>query len=190
MKDNLKALLKSQYKMLEDVLENINKNTFGNKPENGKWSVFENVAHLGRYNEIFLGRMHEIQHKINPSFESYVADNEEGFIEWCSRPFDLVFADFHSSRETIINFFEFLSDEQLKRTGTHAKFGELTTTEWLHFYLLHEAHHFFTIFKLVQKKNNYFINSKNSSSLIILIVFIFFAFSKFTACIFANNQII
>ena len=151
MKDNLKALLDNQYLMLDDLLENINKNTFISKPGNGKWSVFENVAHLGRYNEIFLGRMQEIQHKHNPAFENYIADNEEGFIEWCSRPFDLVFADFHSSRETINHFFEFLSDEQWKKTGTHLKFGELTTTEWLHFYLLHEAHHFFTIFKLIHQ---------------------------------------
>ena len=149
MNDKLKAVLVNQYKTLDELLKNINKNILITKPENGKWSVFENVAHLGRYNEIFLGRMQEIQHKNNPSFNSYVADNEAGFIEWCSRPLDLAFADFYSSRETIINFFEFLTDEQLERTGTHSKFGELTTTEWLHFFLLHEAHHFFTIFKLV-----------------------------------------
>lgn len=152
MNDNLKALLENQYKMLDELLENINKNIFIAKPESGKWSVFENIAHLGRYNEIFLGRMQEIQHKSSPSFESYVADNEEGFIKWSSKSFDLVLADFYSSRETVINFFKSLSDEKVKRTGTHAKFGELTTTQWLHFFLLHEAHHFFTIFKLVHQK--------------------------------------
>jgi uncharacterized damage-inducible protein DinB len=151
MNDNLKALLDNQHLMLDDLLKNSNKNAFNDRPENGKWSVFENVAHLGRYNEIFLRRMQEIQHKKNPAFERYVADNEEGFIEWCNKSFDLVLADFHSSRETISHFFEFLSDEQLKKTGTHPKFGELTVTEWLHFYLLHEAHHLFTIFKLIHE---------------------------------------
>jgi uncharacterized damage-inducible protein DinB len=151
MNDNLKALLVNQYKMLDELLKDINKNIFVIKPANGKWSVFENVAHLGRYNEIFLGRMQEIQHKNNPAFERYVADNEEGFIQWCSKSFNLVLADFHSTRETINQFFEFLSDEELKKTGTHPKFGELTVTEWLHFYLLHEAHHLFTIFKLIHE---------------------------------------
>ena len=153
MNDNLKALLVNQYKMLHELLKNINENILVTKPENGKWSVFENVAHLGRYNEIFLERMQEIQYKHNPSFDRYVADNEAGFIDWCDRSLDLVLADFYSSRETIINFFEFLSDEQLERTGTHTKFGELTVTEWLEFFLLHEAHHFFTIFKLVHDKH-------------------------------------
>jgi len=152
MNDNLKALLINQYKMLDELLNNVNKNTFVVKPESGKWSVFENVAHLGRYNEVFSGRMQEIQHKHNPLFNRYVADNEAGFIDWCGKPLDLVFADFYASRESVNNFFEFLSDEQLKRTGTHPTFGELTTTEWLHFFLLHEAHHFFTIFKLVHEK--------------------------------------
>jgi uncharacterized damage-inducible protein DinB len=152
MNENLKALLVHQYKMLNELFNNINKNTFTAKPENGKWSVFENIAHLGRYNEVFLERMEEIQHKNNPAFESYVADNEEGFIERRGKSFDLALADFYSSRETIIKFFESLSDEQLKRVGTHAKFGELTTNEWLHFFLLHEAHHLFTIFKMLHKK--------------------------------------
>jgi len=152
MNEDLKALLVHQYKMLDQLLNNINKNTFVAKPENGKWSVFENIAHLGRYNEIFLGRMEEIQHKNNPAFESYVADNEEGFIEWSNKSFGLALADFYSSRETIIKFFESLPDEQLKRIGTHTKYGELTTMQWLHFFLLHEAHHLFTIFKLIHKK--------------------------------------
>lgn len=153
MNDNLKALLVNQYKMLDELLKNINKNILITKPESGKWSVFENVAHLGRYNEVFLGRMQEIRHKHNPFFNRYVADNETGFIEWRSKSLDLMFADFYSARETVINFFEFLSDEQLERTGTHPKFGELTTTEWLHFFLLHEAHHLFTIFRLVYEKH-------------------------------------
>lgn len=152
MNENLKALLIHQYKMLDELLSNANKNIVVIKPDNGKWSVFENIAHLGRYNEIFLGRMEEIQHKNNPAFESYVADNEEGFIEWSGKSFELALADFYSSRETIIKFFESLSDEQLERVGTHAKFGELTTNEWLHFFLLHEAHHLFTIFKLIHQK--------------------------------------
>lgn len=104
MNSNLKALLVNQYKMLGVLLKNINKNTFIIKPGNGKLSVLENIAHLGRYNEVFLERMQEIQHKNSPAFERYVADNEAGFIEWSSKPSNLAFADFYSSRETINNF--------------------------------------------------------------------------------------
>lgn len=152
MKDNIKAVLDNQHFMLDDLLQNINKNIFLIKPKNGKWSVFENLAHLGRYNEIFLERMQSVQHKNNPVIEQYKADDEPGFIEWCSKSFELMFADFKSSRETLTKFFESLSNEQLKRTGTHSVYGELTTEQWLEFFLLHEAHHFLTIFKLVHEK--------------------------------------
>ena len=36
----------------------------------------------------------------------------------------------------------------LAKTGTHPVFGQMTMTHWLNFFLLHEAHHFFTILKL------------------------------------------
>lgn len=152
MKDYTKAVLINQYHMLDDLLKNINNNVYLIKPDNGKWSVFENIAHLGRYNEIFFGRMQEIQHKNNPEIESYKADEEPGFIEWCSKPFVLGLADFYSSRETLMKFFEMLSDKQMQKAGTHTVYGELTTEQWLQFFLLHEAHHFLTIFKLVHQK--------------------------------------
>lgn len=154
MNEHLKVILHNQYLMLDNLLQNVSKNSLILKSQNGKWNVFENIAHLGRYNEIFFDRMQQIQNKNNPSFDRYVADDEPGFIEWRSRSFNLVFADYHSLKEKIIQFFDSLSDEQLKRVGTHAKFGELTTEEWLQFYLLHEAHHLFTIFKLLHTKDD------------------------------------
>ena len=36
----------------------------------------------------------------------------------------------------------------LVKTGTHPAFGQMTLMQWLNFFLLHEAHHLFTIFKL------------------------------------------
>lgn len=152
MKDHTKAVLGNQYHMLDDLLQNINKNVFLINPENGKWSVFENIAHLGRYNEVFFERMQQIQNKNNPEIEKYKADEEPGFIEWCNKPFELVFADFYSSRETLIKFFDLLSDKQLKKAGIHPVYGELTTEQWIEFFLLHEAHHYLTIFKLVHEK--------------------------------------
>jgi len=35
------------------------------------------------------------------------------------------------------------------KTGTHPVFGQMTMLQWLNFFLLHEAHHLLTIFKLV-----------------------------------------
>ena len=40
------------------------------------------------------------------------------------------------------------SATDLAKTGTHPFFGQMTLAQWLNFFLLHEAHHLFTIFKL------------------------------------------
>ena len=39
-------------------------------------------------------------------------------------------------------------EKELKRVATHPAYGEMTMIQWLHFFLLHESHHLFTIFKL------------------------------------------
>ena len=41
-----------------------------------------------------------------------------------------------------------LEDDQLARTGRHPVLGKLTLSEWIEFFLLHEAHHIMTIFQL------------------------------------------
>jgi hypothetical protein len=41
-----------------------------------------------------------------------------------------------------------LRPADLNRTGEHPVFGKMNMIKWLHFFLLHEAHHLFTIFKL------------------------------------------
>lgn len=41
-----------------------------------------------------------------------------------------------------------IKEKDLGRTGTHPVFGTMTITQWLNFFLLHEANHLFTIFKL------------------------------------------
>jgi hypothetical protein len=152
MNETLKVVLHNQYLMLDEIIKTINQDVLLKNPANGKWSVFENIAHLGRYNEMFYTRMQEVQHKNNPVIEPYVADKDLNFIEWCGKSFDLVYADFYSTRETLSKFFESLTEEQFKKTSVHSTYGDLTTEEWMQFFLLHEAHHLFTIFKLIHQK--------------------------------------
>ena len=36
----------------------------------------------------------------------------------------------------------------LQKTGVHPAYGQMNMIQWLNFFLLHEAHHLFTIFKM------------------------------------------
>lgn len=56
------------------------------RPEPGKWSIHENLAHLGRYQEVFLARLELLLATAEPpTFPRYVADDDPPFAEWAGR---------------------------------------------------------------------------------------------------------
>lgn len=54
-----------------------------------------------------------------------------------------VLARMHALRAELLAEIEKLSDKELARSAVHPRFGEMTLTQWLEFFLLHEAHHLF-----------------------------------------------
>ena len=54
-----------------------------------------------------------------------------------------------TQRFLISNYVSTLSESSFMRSGKHPVYGELSIPRWIEFFLLHEAHHLFTIFKLV-----------------------------------------
>ena len=52
------------------------------------------------------------------------------------------------SRNAIYVLITNLTDAAQSRTGVHKKYGKLTVLQWTEFFLLHEAHHIYTIFQL------------------------------------------
>ena len=148
MKENLVQRLIYQPKSLDQLLEKISEKSIRERPIPEKWSIYENIAHLGRYQEVFLERIAKILNENNPAFSRYVADADPKFIDWCKKPYPLLMKDFYSTREQLNSFLSTIPTDQLHRTGVHPVFGNMTTEGWTEFFLLHEAHHFFTIFKL------------------------------------------
>jgi DinB superfamily len=62
--------------------------------------------------------------------------------------------DFREDRHNLNKYLESLSTEQLQRTGRHPVYGLINVEGWTEFFLLHEAHHFWTIAKLAPQVNN------------------------------------
>lgn len=65
--------------------------------------------------------------------------------------------DLITTRRELIAKILSLKEENVERTGGHPAFGTMNIKQWLNFFLLHEAHHLFTIFKLAAelKKGNW-----------------------------------
>jgi uncharacterized damage-inducible protein DinB len=114
----------------------------------GKWSAFENIVHLQTYQHVFCDRVKKMVNENNPSFPRYVADTDPLFLDNCSRTTREIMGDMITTRKEMSNGRFSIKDEHLDKTGIHPAFGTMTIAQWLNFFLLHEAHHLCTIFKL------------------------------------------
>lgn len=145
---SLRNALFNQHQSIFEILNSVGEDKLRIAAELGKWSIQDNLAHLGRYQVVFLERIDKILKTENPSFERYSADTDPEFPTWRSLSLREIREQLEKDRSTIISSVEGLNDLQLQRKGRHPKYGNLNVVEWLEFFILHEAHHIFTIFQL------------------------------------------
>lgn len=141
--------LEYQHKSLLDIIEGVSDEQIRRVVIPGKWSVFENIVHLATYQHVFLRRLQQILKGDDPQFARYTAEADPLFHDSCAKTTREIVQDLIVTRRELISKILSLKEEQLKCTGTHPLFGKMNMTMWLNFFLLHEAHHLFTIFKLV-----------------------------------------
>ncbi|HEY0679391.1 MAG TPA: DinB family protein, partial [Chitinophagaceae bacterium] len=81
-------------------------------------------------------------------FERYVADTDPAFLEGVQKPTAALISQLHADRLSIVNLLSSFSEEALLRKGIHPRYGKFVISQWVEFFLLHEAHHVFMIFML------------------------------------------
>lgn len=139
----------------EDLIKNLSdvqSDRLEKEIQPGKWSIKANVAHLVRYQQESILRVQRILNERQPLLKRYVAEDDEEFPAVLSLPIDKLITHLKDDRVQFHDLLNSLTNEQLSRTGTHPVLGNLTLTEWVEFFLLHEAHHMMTIFKLVHTR--------------------------------------
>ena len=151
MRNILLLRLQNQPFALDSLLYNLTEEEVQSRPFSDKWSVFENLAHLARYHEVFTERIGLMTAGGNPLFQSYKADDDPGFLEWQKKPYIQLLAEFFTDRGILNNHLTTLSTEQLQCTAKHPIYGTMNIEGWTEMFLLHEAHHFLTIVKLAAK---------------------------------------
>ncbi len=145
---SLKNRLKDQHTSLGIMIADLNTNKLSYRPAPGKWNIHDNVTHLAVYQPIFINRIRTILEKDRPTFNPYRADDDPVFLTWREWDMQDLLARLNEDRERLYQLITNLSEQELIRIGTHLRYGTLTITQWTEFFLLHEAHHQFTIFKL------------------------------------------
>lgn len=148
MNQSLLSRLINQPDALNHLLAGLTEREIRQRPEPTKWSIYENLAHLGRYQEVFIERIEMIITEEVPSFSRYVADNDPGFASWTQFSFQELRGQMKAKRTVLRDFLDNLREDQLTRISLHPAYGPMTIEGWIEFFVLHEAHHLFTILKL------------------------------------------
>ncbi|MEK7224883.1 MAG: DinB family protein [Bacteroidota bacterium] len=148
MPSSIVTRLHYQHKSLVDMIDGLSDEMIRRQVLPGKWSIFENIVHLQTYQHTFIDRMKHLLSGSNPVFARYTAEGDPMFLDNCSKSMREIIQDLLTLRKQMVIEISSLQDTDLVKTAVHPAYGKMNLIEWLNFFLLHEAHHMFTIFKL------------------------------------------
>ncbi len=140
--------LEYQHKSLIGLIDGLSDEQIRRQIIVGKWSIFENIVHLTTYQHTLIARVKQILRENNPGFGRYTAESDPMFHDYCGKTTHEVMKDLLGTRKDMAAVILSFKQEELTRTGEHPAYGKMTLLQWLNFFLLHEAHHLLTIFKL------------------------------------------
>ena len=143
MLGSVSTRLANQLHALRLILTDASPELLKRRPASGKWSAHENLAHLARYHQVMLDRLARLLAEDRPSFARYSAEADPEWPTWVSLTTEEVVRRLKALRGDFMARVEGLSERDLGRSAVHPAFGEMTTTAWLEFFLLHEAHHLY-----------------------------------------------
>lgn len=145
---SLNDRLKTQHLTIAEIISNVSPERMIIRPAADKWNIHDNIAHLAKYQITFIERINKILNEDVPLFERYKAENDPEFEIFRKRSDEDLLKNINEQRIKLNELIFNLSEKELERTGIHKKYGDLNIVQWIEFFLLHEAHHLFTIFQL------------------------------------------
>ena len=148
MPSSISTRLQYQHKSLLDILDGLTDEHIRLQLNSGKWSIFENIVHLQTYQHAFISRIRKILDEETPVFTAYTAEADPLFHDNCSKSSREVMQDLLTIRKELSNGILSFRESDMAKQGSHPVYGKMTLLQWLNFFLIHEAHHLFTIFKM------------------------------------------
>ena len=142
--------LEFQHTTIRELIGDLSEQQIRRRMDPSKWSVFENIVHLATYQPVYLQRLARMQNEDSPAFARYVADDDPQFAIDLQLPLASLLDYLETQRVDIRSKLQGMNEDELSRTGVHPLFGKMDVVRWTEFFLLHEAHHLYTIFRLVQ----------------------------------------
>ena len=144
-REELHRALERPEETLRRLQERYPAAAFERKPEETKWSARENLAHLARYQVVFLERLETILREEAPSFPRYRGESDPDWPAWRDLPLAEIVRRFHAGRRDLVDRLAWLTEAQMERTGRHPAFGAMDVPAWIDYLLVHEGHHLYTV---------------------------------------------
>ena len=151
---HLSYLLQQQYGQVEELCRPLSESFISDRHIPNKWTVLEHLAHLGRYQQVFEKRYKLILAGDHPQLDRYVAEEDPKFEDWCKLSFNRVLNKTAEHRKEVNRTLSSLSVQDFRKTGIHPSYGTMTLNDWILFFLLHESHHIYAIFRLIRRFEN------------------------------------
>jgi hypothetical protein len=140
---DLLARASTQLDCLPLILEAAPDRLTGRAPSS-RWSAHDNLAHLARYQEIFLTeRCRRILGEDRPRLDRYRAEQDPEWPAWQQMATVQMVERLKATRGELVQRLGRLSDAEWSRVGTHPVFGDWELRGWVQLFLVHEAHHLY-----------------------------------------------
>jgi DinB superfamily len=140
-RQELIAKYKEGYNEVARSLEGFPADSLSAHPIPGKWSAAEIVHHLADSETTAGLRLRRLLVEDHPLIQGYDQDVYAGRLNYNSRELGPSLDAFRSARSTTAQLFEFMSDQDWQREGTHSESGSYSAADWLTIYAAHAHNH-------------------------------------------------
>jgi len=110
-------------------------------PIANKWSAAEIIHHLGDSETTSGLRFRRLLVEDHPLIQGYDQDAYAAALNYNRRDMAPSLEAFRAARATAAQLFEFMSDEDWQREGTHSESGSYGVEDWLKIYAAHAHNH-------------------------------------------------
>lgn len=132
---------KDGYNQVVKALEGFPANQLTAHPIPNKWSAAEIVHHLADSETTSGLRLRRLLVEDNPLIQGYDQDAYAARLNYNQREMAPSLEAFRFARETASQLFEFMTDEDWQKKGTHSESGSYSCEDWLKIYAAHAHNH-------------------------------------------------
>ena len=140
-RQQLIAAYNDGYNEVAAALEGFPQDSLTAHPIAGKWSAAEIVHHLADSETTSGLRLRRLLVEDHPLIQGYDQDAYAAALNYNRREIAPSLEAFRAARATAAQLFEFMSDDDWQREGTHSESGSYAAEDWLKIYAAHAHNH-------------------------------------------------